>query len=73
MEQWSEWLVGIRRYVAVSGQICVRWGFLSVVGGRPPSRPGKWHPNHGGYMSWYRCSDGWIFTILITPGVCAVI
>jgi len=22
MEQWSGWLVGIGRYVAVSGQIC---------------------------------------------------
>jgi len=24
MEQWSGWLVGIGRYMAVSGQICVR-------------------------------------------------
>jgi len=30
MEQWSRWLVGIRRYVAVSGQICV--SSVSLVG-----------------------------------------
>jgi len=57
MEQWSGWLIEIGRYMAVSGQICIRWGFLGV-GGRPPSRPGKWHRNHGGYMPWYRCSGG---------------
>ena len=39
MEQWSGWLVGIGRDVAVSGQICVRYNL------RPDDGPVK-GPKH---------------------------